>query len=123
MSTVLEGAKVMIWPLTVVAPGLVNDIARTRYKGQPSATDLWMFEANKIKQAVRQAGFTEVTTIPWGLLRPIVVQRHGLHLSQEKPQLSPAEEQLLHRAVNRDARLNRILPQRCFGSLCLICRA
>lgn len=122
MSTVVEGGKVAVWPLAVLAPGLVNDIARARYKGQPSATDLWMFEADKIKRVARSAGFTNVATFPWGLVRPIVVQRNALHLCKEKPELSADEERRLRRAIRLDATLNRLLPQRCFGSICLLCK-
>ena len=122
MSTVVEGAKVVAWPLAVVTPGLINDIARARYKGQPSSTDLWMFEAEKIKQAARQSGFAEAVVIPWGLVRAIVVQQHGLHLSETKPALSAGEVQRFRRAIRADAFLNRMLPQRCFGSICLLCR-
>jgi len=122
MSTVVEGAKVTVWPLAAMAPGLVNDIARARYKGQPSPTDLWMFEADKIKQVALQAGFAKAETTPWGLMRPIVAQRHGLHLSKDKPALSGDEERRFRRAILLDASLNRLLPQRCFGSLCLVCK-
>ena len=122
MSSVVEGAKVAAWPLTVLAPGFVNDIARARYKGQPSSTDLWMFEAEKIKQAARQAGFAEAVTIPWGLLRAIVVQQRGLHLSETKPALSVDEVRRFRRAIRADALLNRVLPQRCCGSICILCR-
>jgi ubiquinone/menaquinone biosynthesis C-methylase UbiE len=122
MSTVVEGAKIAAWPLAVCAPDFINNIARARYKGQPSATDLWMFEAKTIKQAARQAGFAEAVTIPWGLVRPIVVQLHGLHLSVSKPALSNDEVRRFRRAIRTDALLNHLLPPRCFGSLCLICR-
>ena len=122
MSTVVEGGKVAVWPLAILAPGFVNDIARGRYRGQPSATDLWMFEADKIKRVARRAGFTDATTFPWGLIRPIVVQRNALHLCKEKPALSADEERRLRRAIRLDASLNRLLPQRCFGSICLLCK-
>lgn len=122
MSTVVEGAKVLVWPLAVLAPGFVNDIARARYKGQPSSTDLWMFEAEKIKQTARKAGFSEAVAIPWGLARAIVVQQRGLHLSATKPALSADEVRRLRRAIKADAQINRVLPQRCFGSICLLCR-
>jgi ubiquinone/menaquinone biosynthesis C-methylase UbiE len=122
MSTVVEGAKWAAWPLAVLAPGFINDIARARYKGQPSSTDLWMFEAKKIKQVARQAGFAEAVAIPWGLMRAIVVQQHGLHLSETKPTLSADEVRRLRRAIKADAQINRLLPQRCFGSFCLLCR-
>ena len=122
MSTVVEGAKLAAWPLAVLAPGFVNDVARARYKGQPSSTDLWMFEAEKIKQAAWRAGFAEAVTIPWGLLRAIVVQQRGLHLSDTKPALSPDELRRFCRAIRADALLNRVLPQRCFGSICILCR-
>lgn len=122
MSTVVEGGKIAVWPLAVLVPGFVNDIARYRYKGQPSDTDLWMFESHKIKRVARQAGFSDAVTIPWGIVRPIVVQRHALHLSKGKPTLSVDEERRFRRAFKIDAILNLLLPQRCFGSLCLVCR-
>lgn len=122
MSTFVESGKVAAWLLTVLAPGFINDLARARYKGWPSATDLWMSEAEKIKQVAQQAGFVEVVTIPWGLVRPIVVQRRCLHLSERKPALSVDEVRRLRRAIRADALLNRVLPQRCFGSICLCCR-
>jgi ubiquinone/menaquinone biosynthesis C-methylase UbiE len=122
MSTVVEGAKIIAWPLAVIAPGLINDIARARFKGYPSATDLWMFEAKKIKQVAKQAGFVDAETTPWSLLRAIVTQRYGLHLSDDKPSFSESEDLLFSRAIRADAILNRFLPQRCFGSICLLCR-
>lgn len=121
MSAVVEGGKIAVWPLAILAPKLVVDIARYRYQGSPSETDVWMFESNKIKQVARESGFRMVKTIPWGLARPILVQRRGLHLGRGKPALSPAEEESFNRAVQLDSLLNRFLPQRCFGSLTLVC--
>ena len=122
MSTVVEGAKVAAWLLAVLAPGLVNDIARRRYRGPPSATDLWLFKPAELTQLSLQAGFSHATTIAWGLFRPMVVQKKRLHLSVDKPELSRDESRQLARAVRLDSILNRFVPQRCFGSLCLICR-
>jgi hypothetical protein len=121
MSAVVEGGKIAVWPLAVLAPKLVIDIARYRYNGPPSETDVWMFESNKIKQVAAASGFAMVKTIPWGLARPILVQRKALHLGGEKPTLSPEEERSFNRAVRLDSHLNRFLPQRCFGSLTLVC--
>ncbi len=122
MSTVVEAAKLLVWPLAVVAPKLVNDIARSRYKGEPSPSDLWMFDEKSLVPIAKQAGFRSMETYAWGLVRPIVVQRHGLHTSQNKPELSDSEIQTLREAVKADALLNRYLPKRCFGSLCIVCR-
>jgi len=60
--------------------------------------------------------------IPWGLVRAIFVQQLGLHLSETKPALSADEVRRFRRAIRADALLNRVLPQRCFGSICLVCR-
>jgi ubiquinone/menaquinone biosynthesis C-methylase UbiE len=122
MSTVVEGGKIFAWPLAVVAPELVNNIARARYKGKPSATDLWMFEPALLKQVALQSGYKSVDFYSWGLLRPIVVQRKGLHLSADKPQLTAPEIQTFRKAVKIDAVLNRFLPHRCFGSICVVCK-
>lgn len=122
MSTVVEGAKILAYPVAVIAPGFVNDIARTRYQGYPSATDLWMFEPEKLKRVAIQAGFSSVDIHPWHLIRPIVAQRNGLHLSANKPRLSDKETRTLRQAIKIDSCLNRILPQRFFGSFCLVCQ-
>lgn len=122
MSTVVEGAKMLAYPLGVVAPGLVNDIARARYRGEPSSTDLWMFESAKLKRVAQQVGFKSINIFPWHLLRTIVAQRDGLHLSEDKPRLSDDEVHALRKAIDRDALLNRILPERFFASFCLVCR-
>jgi len=121
MAAVVEGAKIPAYPLAVLAPGLVIDIARARHKGEPSTTDIWMFEIAKLKQVALQAGFSRVDIYPWHLLRPIVVQRNSLHLSAEKPRLSEQEERTLGKAIRMDARLNRFLSTRFFGSICIVC--
>lgn len=122
MSTVVEGGKFFAWPLAVLAPGLVNNIARARYKGEPSATDLWMFEPAKLRQVALQSGFKAIDIHSWGLIRPIVVQRSGLHMSADKPQLSSRERHTFIKAVKVDAILNRFLSHRCFGSICVVCK-
>ena len=122
MATVVESAKILAWPLAVLAPGLVNNLARARFKGQPSATDLWMFEPAKLTQVAVQSGFKSVDIHSWGLFRPIVVQRHSLHASVDRPKLNESEVRLLSNAIKMDAILNRFLPSRCFGSMCIICK-
>ena len=122
MSTVVESAKILAWPLAVLAPGLVNNLARSRYKGDPSATDLWMFEPAKLRQVAVQSGFKSVDIHSWGLFRPIAVQRHSLHTSVKKLKLNESELQLFSKAIKIDAILNRFLPKRCFGSMCIVCK-
>jgi ubiquinone/menaquinone biosynthesis C-methylase UbiE len=121
MSTVVEGAKLLAYPLAVLFPGLVNDIARARYNGQPSPTDIWMFEPYLLKRVALQAGFSKVKLIPWHLLRTLVVQQRGLHLGPSKTELTPDETESLSLAISKDASLNRVLPSRFFGSICLVC--
>ena len=121
MSTVVEGAKLAAYPLAVLAPGVVNDIARARYKGEPSATDIWMFEPATLKQVALQSGFSRVNIYPWHLLRSTVVQRNNLHLSAANPRHTELEVRSLSKAIQMDAILSRFLPTRCFGSVCLVC--
>ena len=122
MSTVVEGAKILAWPLAVLAPEFVNNIARMRYQGEPSDTDLWMFESSKLKLMGLQAGFKAVDTHPWGLLRPILVEKYGLHMSSSRPRLSEREIQIFQKAIKADSVLNRFLPIPCFGSICAVYR-
>lgn len=120
MATVVEGGKIFAWPLAVLAPGLVNNILRARYKGAPSATDLWMFKPAKLRQVALQSGFKSVDIHSWGLFHNIVIQRKGLHLSIDKPSLNDSEIALFRRAIKMDAIINRYLPSRCFGSICAV---
>ena len=121
MSTVVEGGKILAYPFAVAFPQLINEIARLRYKGLPSNTDIWMFEVRQLREVALQAGFARVKFIPWGLMRPTVVQRGGLHLGECKPSLSFSEVSMLSRAIRLDSMLNRLLPSRFFGSICLVC--
>lgn len=120
MGTVVEAAKMSAYPLALLAPKLVNDMARARYTGEPSATDLWMFEPIKLKQVAIQAGFSAIDMYPWHLLRAIIVQKKGMHLSENKPQLSDQEQHAFCRAIRIDSILNRLLSSRFFGSICCI---
>lgn len=122
MSTVVEGAKMLAWPLAVLAPRLVNEIARACYKGEPSSTDLWMFESAKLKQVAIRTGFESVDIYSWGLFRPFVVQRNSLHLSADKPKPTMPEIKIFRRAVKLDSIFNRVLPNRFFGSISMVCR-
>jgi len=122
MSTIVESGKALVWPLAMLAPKFVNNFARKRYKGEPSATDLWMFEKDKLEQVALQSGFKFFNAISWGLFRPLVVQRNSLHTSADKPTLNELELSKLAKAIKFDSILNRFLPSRCFGSLCVVCR-
>lgn len=122
MSTVVESAKLLAYPLAVLAPKFVNNIARFRYKGEPSPTDLWMFEEKSLAQIAKHQGFNCMDAYPWGIVRPIVVKRQGLYTSAEKPKLSDSEIQTFRKAVKIDAFLNNFLPKRCFDSLCIVFR-
>lgn len=123
MSTVVEGGPILAWPWAVLAPGLVNNVARSRYKkAEPSATDLWMFEPEKLRQVALSSGFKSVDVYVWGLLRPLVIQRKLLHLTADKPKLTEPEIETFRKAFKIDAILNRFLPHRCFGSICVVCK-
>lgn len=122
MSTVVEGAKLFAYPLAVILPRWVNNIARARYKGSSSSTDLWMFEASVIKRVGLAQGFASARIIQWNLLRPIIVQSCNLHLNSEKPILTQAEISKLRWGIFLDSILNHILPTRFFGSISLILR-
>lgn len=119
MAVVVDGAKLGAYPLAILFPKLVVDIARRRYKGEPSATDIWMFTLNKLVDVAYKSGFSDVSFTAWNLLRSIVAYKNNLHLSATKPQLNIDEEHLLKKAINRDATLNKIIPARFFGSFCL----
>lgn len=121
MATVVESAKLVAYPLAVVAPGFVNNLARARHRGPPSPTDIWLFEPRGLRDAAIAAGFSQARTQPWNLRRPIDVQRHSLHLGPNKPRLSSSESDLLLKAIHADAWLRRILPSRFFGALSLVC--
>jgi hypothetical protein len=120
MAIVVESAKILVWPFAVFAPDFITDIARRRYKGEPSTTDLWMFKQSDLKLLATQSGFESMDTYAWGLLRPIIVQRYGLHTSKDRPRLSSSEINLFRKAIKCDAILNKFLPKRCFGSLCIV---
>lgn len=122
MSTVVEGGKLYAWPFAIFIPKMINEIARFRYKGLPSKTDLWMFEPKKIENIAINNGFIEAKTIPWGLARPIIVQKNKLHLCNKKMELSVSEKKLLKKAIDFDAYASKFLPKQCFGSISIVCK-
>jgi len=122
MSTVVEGAKLMAYPIGLLSPILVNEIAPSRYVGPVSSTDIWMFHPRRLRHLVTKLGFSNVRTISWGLFRPIVVQITNLHLNSDIPRLRSDQTKLLRRSVYLDSIANKILPSRFFGSFCLACR-
>jgi len=65
--------------------------------------------------------FGLVKTYFWHLWRKMTVQKKNRHLSKDKPVLYPQEEDLLYQSIHRDANFNLVLPQRFFGSFCLVC--
>ena len=89
---------------------------------QPKRLTVNDISFTELKMAALQAGFRKVTTIPWGLIRPIIVQQGNLHLSKSKPVLTANEVKKMEYAIKADAFLNKFLPQRSFGSICLICQ-
>jgi ubiquinone/menaquinone biosynthesis C-methylase UbiE len=122
LSTVVESAKIIALPIGILFPKLINDIARKRYKYEPSETDLWMFEKNKLKNIFNNTGFSYSKYHYWGLFRPIIVQKFLLHLSKDKPKLSPKEIRLLKFSIFLDSIINKILPARFFGSMCIVAK-
>ena len=122
MSTVVESAKILAYPVAIFAPGFVNEIARYKFKGAPSNTDIWMFEPSGLKKIAESSGFKVVRLYPWHLLRSLVAQKFNLHLSVEKSNLNNREVGLLRHAFKLDSILNRFLPNRFFGSFCIVCK-
>jgi ubiquinone/menaquinone biosynthesis C-methylase UbiE len=120
LSPVVEGAKIYALPLGILFPSLLNNIIRRRYSGPPSSTDLWQFEEKKFKKILSQLNVSESRFYYWNLFRPIVVQKNGLHLSQEKQKLNEHEVSQFKNSISRDAELNKILPARFFGSMCIV---
>lgn len=121
MSVVVESSKLPAYLPALIFPSLINELARLRYKGGHSATDVWLFEPTILRQVALRSGFSRVQTIPWNLSRSISTNRNGLHLSADKPRLSFREEETLRKAIRIDDQLNRFLPSRFFGSVSLVC--
>jgi ubiquinone/menaquinone biosynthesis C-methylase UbiE len=121
MATVVEAGKLLAYPLAVVSPGLVNEIARERHKGPSSNTDLWLFNPTELKKISLNAGFKTSVTYPWHLFRSFVSAKMKLHLSENKPKLSKIEATILSIAITVDSFVNRFIPDRFFGSVCIVC--
>ena len=119
MASVVESAKIIAYPIAVVAPGFFNSLARVMFSGNPSSTDLWMFEAYKLKRVALSSGFQSTKIQFWGLFRPMIVQWNGLHLTAKKPTLTEVESRRIVKAVWIDSILNIVFPGRCFGSISL----
>ena len=122
MSTVVESAKTLAYPFALLFPGIINEIARARYSGPPTDTDLWIFKPHLLKKISINQGFSEVKCYPWHLLRPFFVQKNNLHLSKKKPCLSDNEIAVLEKSISIDSVISRFLPSCFFGSITLVCK-
>ena len=78
------------------------------------------FEKKKLKKIFKTKRRNQESFLSRNLFRPIVVQKMNLHLSNEKPSLTNAEIKIFSKSLFVDAILNKILPTRFFGSLCII---
>jgi ubiquinone/menaquinone biosynthesis C-methylase UbiE len=121
MATVLESGKAYIYPFAVLFPKWVNEVARKRYKGEPSQTDLWLFECDSFGKILRKS-YSHVEFQAWGLLRPFLVRKFGFILDSNKTSLSNLEKVILKVAICVDSILRRVLPLRFFGSICIVCQ-
>ena len=121
LASVIESGKLIRYPFAVISPKMVNNFIRSRYKGNPDSTDIWMFEKKKLKELALNCGFTKVNIYPWNLFRPIYVAKNSLHLNKTKSELKDNEISSFKLALKLDSFLNRFLPFRFFGSLCLVC--
>lgn len=97
-----------------------------RYSGPGIApgggTDVWIFRAEDLPRLASGAGFVDIQTRSWNLVRPMVVARRNLHLRGSKRQLTSMEAMQLGAAVASDAVLSRLLPRTVFGSICIAAR-
>jgi len=121
MSTVVESAKLLAYTLAMAFPRMVHAMARYRYRSVPSPTDIWVFKPGLLKKLSCSAGFAKVRIVLWHLVRPMMVQKFSLHLTPQKTMLSEKDLSKLRLAIEADGFLNRFLPARFFGSICLIC--
>ena len=96
-------------------------IESMRYQGQgiepQGGTDVWIFRESDVRKLAREAGFVDIRTHSWNLLRPIVVAKKALHLGVSKQQLTRKEMLQLRAAIATDAILSKCLPQVLFGSV------
>jgi ubiquinone/menaquinone biosynthesis C-methylase UbiE len=84
--------------------------------------DVWLFSVEDLAQLLDAAGFIEVTVRPRYLLRPLVVALLGMHLTAERPELSPTRAVLLRATIAADSALARVAPADWFGGLCFCAR-
>ena len=85
-------------------------------------TDVWLFDARRLRQLLTDAGFVDVRVVSRYLLRPFFVAALGLHLSDERPRLTGRQERGLLLACRLDAVLRRVLPAGAFGGLAFAAR-
>jgi ubiquinone/menaquinone biosynthesis C-methylase UbiE len=120
LSPIVEGAKIFALPIGIMFPTFINNFIRMRYDGPPSETDLWMFEEKKLKKLFSKLNVLNSKFYYWNLFRPIVVHKKYLHLSKNKQSLNTIEEKKFKNSILKDSLLNKFLPSRFFGSMCIV---
>lgn len=90
---------------------------RTSTDFQLSSGDVWLFHPQHLRTLLLEAGFTSVTTSHWHLVRSLMASAAGLHLTEERPVLSPIKATALRVSIAADDTLRRIMPKTMFGSV------
>jgi ubiquinone/menaquinone biosynthesis C-methylase UbiE len=99
-------------------------IRRIRHPGpgpvREDSGDVWIFERDDLLRLMREAGFATASVEPWHLARSVVVGALGLHLSEQRPQLTPRQERLVGAAIRFDDAASHVVPAAAFGSLSVL---
>lgn len=120
MSLVVESGKFILWPISIFAPKLINEIARWFHIGDFSKTDIWLFDPAELESIALKSGFINFRTIPWGLFRPMFAHHFGLHPSDVKFELNKTEQALFKFSLEIDSTLNRTGFQNIFGAFSVL---
>lgn len=94
-----------------------------RYEGEdvsPEAgSDVWIFAKKELINLANDSGFKEIKTYLYYITRPILFAKKKLHLTPQKKELSNPELSLFKLSLKIDSYLNKILPSRMCGAVCI----
>jgi SAM-dependent methyltransferase len=88
----------------------------------PNSGDVWLFTTGDVADMLGAAGFVDVKVRRRYLLRPLVAALLGMHLTTERPRLSPLSAGLLRATIAADSALAHVAPREWFGGLCFRAR-
>lgn len=118
---VYESGNIILMLMYVIFGNKIFNLIR--YKGEDVSdninSDVWVFNQKELLKLLKDSGFIDIKTYLYNIVRPIIFSIKKMHLSNEKRILTKKELYFFKKSLVIDKFLNKKLPTKMFGGICL----